>query len=360
VAKSRVAKSRVVKGRVVKGMSRFACLFLISLLCAGCSVAEKPPVPVAMEGVAFHSMPWTVKVSVLPAGTDAIALQAALQNILDDTNAVLSTYQPDTELMRFNRAPIGQWVTVSPMLLRAVQAAVEVSALTDGAYDITVGPLVDLWGFGPKAVPERIPDAAEIAAARARVGWRHIGIDEQKSALLRKADIQLDLSSVGEGVAVDALANYLQSRGVTDFMVSVAGCTRVSGHKLDGSRWVIAIEEPDGSGRPRQILALTQQAMSSSGSYRNYHEIDGKRYSHTIDPVTGAPITHRGVSVSVIAADSDNTRADALATAFNVLGPDRGMVLAEREKLPVYYIEHTDDGDRVRYTEAMKAYLPTH
>lgn len=339
-------------------MFRYVCLVLTSLLFAGCSVSEAPKDPVTMSGVAFNSMPWTAKVSALPAGTDAVAMQAALQKILDDTNAVLSTYQPDTELMRFNRVPVGQWVTVSPMLLRAVETAVGVSAMTEGAYDITVGPLVNLWGFGPQAVPERIPDAAQVTAARARIGWQHIGIDRSKGVLMRKADIQLDLSSVGEGVAVDALTAYLQSRGITDYMVSVAGCTRVSGNKPDGSHWVIAIEEPDGSGRPRQILALTQQAISSSGSYRNYHEIDGKRYSHTIDPATGAPITHRGVSVSVIAPDGNNTRADALATAFNVLGPDRGLVLAEREKLAVYYIEHTDEGTRVRYTQAMKAWLP--
>lgn len=341
-------------------MTRLLCILLISLLFAGCSVSETPKAPVTVEGVAFHSMPWTVKVSTLPAGTDAPALQSALQKILDDTNAVLSTYQPDTELMRFNAAPVGQWVAVSPMLLRAVQTAVEVSALTDGAYDITVGPLVDLWGFGPQAVPERIPAAAQIAATRARVGWQHIGIDTGKRALMRKADIQLDLSSVGEGVAVDALAGFLQSSGVHDYMISVAGCTRISGHKPDGSRWVIAIEQPDGSGRPQQVLALTEQAISTSGSYRNYHEIGGKRYSHTIDPATGAPITHRGVSVSVIAVDGNNTRADALATALNVLGPVKGLVLAEREKLPVYYIEHTDGGSRVRYTDAMKAWLPEH
>lgn len=341
-------------------MTRVLCILLSSLFFAGCSVSEKPQPPVAVSGVAFFSMPWQVKLAALPPGTDAVALQAALQKILDDTNAVLSTYQPDTELMRFNRAPVGEWVTVSPMLLHTVQVAVEVSALTAGAYDVTVGPLVDLWGFGPEAVPERVPSAAAIVAARARVGWQHIGIDAQKGALMRKADIQLDLSSVGEGVAVDALADYLQSRGVQDYMVSVAGCTRVSGMKPDGSHWVIAIEEPDGSGRPKQVLALTRQAVSTSGSYRNYHEVDGKRYSHTIDPATGAPITHHGVSVSVITADSNNTRADALATAFDVLGPERSLVLAEHEKLPVYYIEHTDSGDQVRYTQAMKAFLPTH
>ena len=293
-------------------MLRFLGVALISLLIAGCSISEPPRTSVTAQGVAFYSMPWTVKVSALPDGVTADVWQKDLQKVLDDANRVLSTYQPDTELMRFNAAPVGQWVTVSPMLLRAVQTAVEVSALTNGAYDITVGPLVDLWGFGPKAVPERVPDAAQIAQTRARVGWQHIGIDASKSALMRKADIQLDLSSVGEGVAVDALVAFVQAKGVQDFMVSVAGCTRINGFKPDGSRWVIAIEKPDGSGQPQQILALTEQAISTSGSYRNYHEIDGRRYSHTIDPATGAPITHHGVSVSVIAADGNTTRADAL------------------------------------------------
>lgn len=339
-------------------MIRFVRVLLTSLLIAGCSVSEKPQAPVVAGGVAFYSMPWTVKVSALPAGVSVEAWQADLQKVLDDANRVLSTYQPDTELMRFNAAPVGQWVTVSPMLFRAVQTAVEVSALTGGAYDITVGPLVDLWGFGPKAVPEKIPDAAQIAAARTRIGWQHIGMDAGKSALMRKADIQLDLSSVGEGVAVDALVARLQSQGVKDFLVSVAGCTRVGGHKPDGSRWVIAIEQPDGSGRPQQVLALTEQAISTSGSYRNYHEIEGRRYSHTIDPSTGAPITHHGVSVSVIAVDGNNTRADALATALNVLGPGKGLALAQQENIPAWFMEHAETGLQVQYTQAMQAWLP--
>lgn len=339
-------------------MIRFVCVLLISLLFAGCSVSEPAKEPVTMGGVAFHSMPWTVKVASLPSGTTADALQADLQGVLDDVNKVLSTYQPDTELMRFNAAPVGQWVTVSPMLLKSVQTALEVSALSNGAYDVTVGPLVDLWGFGPKAVPERIPDAAQLAAVRARVGWQHIGIDAVKGVLMRKADVQLDLSSVGEGVAVDALVARLLAKGVKDYMVSVAGCTRVAGYKPDGTRWVIAIEQPDGSGRPQQVLALTEQAISTSGSYRNYHEIDGKRYSHTIDPSTGAPITHRGVSVSVIAPDGNNTRADALATALNVLGPEKGLALAEKENIPAWFMAHSEQGLQVTYTKAMATWLP--
>lgn len=339
-------------------MTRLLRAFLLGVLVAGCAPSEPPPPPVAVAGIAFHSIPWTVKVSALPAGKTAAALGAELQSVLDQANGVLSTYQADTELMRFNAAPVGRWVPVSPMLLRAVQAAVAVSARSGGAYDVTVGPLVDLWGFGPRAVPERVPDAAAIAAARARVGWWQIGIDAGAGALQRKADIQLDLSSVGEGVAVDALVAHLHAAGIRDFLVSVAGCTRVSGHKPDGSRWVVAIEEPDGSGRPRQVLALREQAVSTSGSYRNYHEIDGRRFSHTIDPATGAPITHHGVSVSVVDADGDTTRADAWATALNVLGPEKGMALARRDHIAAYFMEHTAQGLRITYTPAMQAWLP--
>lgn len=338
-------------------MTRMLRAFLLVFLVAGCSPFGPPPAPVAMAGIAFHSIPWTVKVSALPEGKTSAALRADLQAVLDRTNGVLSTYQADTELMRFNAAPVGRWVTVSPMLLRAVQAAVAVSARSDGAYDVTVGPLVDLWGFGPRAVPERVPDAATVAAARARVGWWQIEVDAGHRALRRKADIQLDLSSVGEGVAVDALVAHLHAAGIRDFLVSVAGCTRVSGHKPDGSRWVVAIEEPDGSGRPRQVLELREQAISTSGSYRNFHEIGGRRFSHTIDPATGAPITHHGVSVSVVDVDGDTTRADAWATALNVLGPEKGMALARRDNIAAYFMEHTEGGLRVYYTPAMRAWL---
>ncbi|MFN3585905.1 MAG: FAD:protein FMN transferase [Moraxellaceae bacterium] len=332
-------------------------VFLTLCVIAGCSSPEAPKAPVAASGIAFHSMQWQVKVSALPEGMDQAALASGLQGVLDEANAVLSTYQPDTELMRFNRAPGGEWVSVSPMLFSAVQTALEVSALTAGAYDITVGPLVNLWGFGPDAVPVKGPDVAALNAARARVGWQHIGVDAEKRALRRLADVQLDLSSLGEGVAVDAMAEWLETRGIKDFMVSVAGCTRVRGVKPDGQRWVIAIERADGSGQPERILALADNAVSTSGSYRNYHEIDGQRYSHTLDARTGMPITHRGVSASVIAADGNTTRADALATAFNVLGPEAGLALAARENIPVFYIERGEQGEQLRYTTAFSTFL---
>lgn len=331
---------------------------LLLLLLGACS--RLPPEPVAVEGVAYYSMPWSVKVAALPSGMSRNELQQQLQAVLDDTNRVLSTYQPDTELMRFNRAPVGSWVPVSPTLFRAVATAQQVSKLSDGAYDVTVAPLVNLWGFGPEARPEKVPDERAIQAARARVGWQHVALDSKTPALKRVRDVSLDLSSLGEGLGADRMAEWLEQHGVHDYMSAVAGSIRVSGKRPGGKPWVLAIETPDASGQPQRVLAMQDRAMSTSGSYRNYFERDGQRYSHTIDPATGRPITHRGVSVTVVAAaGEDDTYADALATAFNVLGPDAGLELAEKQKLAVFYIEKDGAGFRERWSSAFTPFLST-
>lgn len=330
-------------------------LMLNSLLLAGCSLFEKPE-PVVLSGIAFHSMTWTVKFPALPEGKAAATAHAELQQLLDAANAALSTYQDDTELMRFNRSPAGQWVTVSPLLFNAVREAQAVSVATGGRYDVTVGPLVSLWGFGPDAVPVRTPDAAAIAAARARVGYQKVMLDASRPAMKHESGVQMDLSSVGEGVAVDALAARLEAWGVRDYLVSVAGCSRARGKRPDGRDWVLAIEKPDGSGNVQQVLRLGSRSLSTSGSYRNYREIEGLRYSHTIDPGTGQPIRHKGVSVSVVSSEA--TRADAWATALNVLGPDEGHALAEARQIPAYFIYHSDKGPQVRHTTAFRPFLP--
>lgn len=336
-------------------------LLTAALLSAGCALLTRPEAmkdPVTLAGVAYYSMPWQVKVARLPEGMSEQALQRMLQTRLDVANSVLSTYQPDTELMRFNRAPVGDWVSVSPLLLRAVTRALQVSQASAGRYDITVAPLVNLWGFGPGGRRDRVPGEAEIAAARARVGWQHLDVDVAGSALRRRQAVSLDLSSVGEGVAVDDLAQALTALGVQDYLVSVAGSLRSHGLRPDGKPWRLAIERPDGSGQVEQVLTLRQGAISTSGSYRNYFERDGVRYSHTIDPASGRPISHRGVSVTVVFPDGeDDTLADAWATALNVLGPDAGLALAEVQGLAVYYIERSDTGFHARHSTAFRPYL---
>lgn len=337
---------------------RFFGVILASLLLPACAFFT-PKTPVSFAGIAYNSMPWSVKIDALPTTVSAAALQQQLQQTLDNANTVLSTYQPDTELMRFNGAPVGAWQPVSPTLYQAVITALQVSAASNGVYDVTVAPLIDLWGFGAKAVPVKTPTADQIRQAQAQIGWRWIGVDPVQRQLQRQRDISLNLSSLGEGVGVDLLQAELQQRGVQSYMVSVAGTLRVKGRKADGSPWRIAVEKPDGSGLPERVLALGQDdiAVSTSGSYRNYHEIDGVRYSHTIDPRTGQPISHKGISVTVIARGQSAALTDAWATALNALGPDEGYTLALQRQMAVYYLVKSGQGFTEKYTPAFKAFM---
>lgn len=336
---------------------RLGLAALLLALLAGCS--RQAPEPVVLGGVAYHSMNWQARVATLPEGMTATALQARLQSRLDAVNAVLSTYQPDTELMRLNAAPAGDWQPVGPLLGRTLQRALKISAATDGIYDVTVAPLVNLWGFGPGARPRAVPSEADIRRARAAVGWRHVELATDAARVRKFRQVVLDLSSVGEGAGVDDLAATLESLGVRDYLVGVAGSLRSLGRRPDGRPWQLAIEQPDGSGRPAQLLDLPAGgAISTSGSYRNYFEADGVRYSHTIDPSTGRPITHRGVSVTVVSPDpADVTLADAWATALNVLGPEHGLALAETRGIAAYFIERTDDGFRSHHSSAFEPFL---
>lgn len=349
-----------------------ASLGLAVLLLAGCAgrpmsspppaapavAPEVAPAPVTLGGIAFHTLQWQVRLDGLPPGRDAAALHRDLQAALDAVDARLSTYRDDSELMRFNAAPVGEWRALSPALLEALGLAAEVSRLSGGAYDATVGPLVELWGFGATPAPVLQPTAEAIAAARARVGWDRIELDPARGRARRLADVRLDLSSLGEGEGVAALAAVLERAGVRDYLARVAGTSRQRGQRPGGGAWILAIERPDGSGRPGRTLAVTDSVVSTSGSYRNVRVLGGTPFSHTLDPATGYPVRHAGVSVTVVLpAAAGPARADALATALNVLGPERGLALAAREGLAVLYVERHGDGLRERWSTAF-ASLP--
>lgn len=337
---------------------RYFLSFMVYFCISSCSLFP-PKEPITFSGIAYYSMPWSVKIDALPKDVSAPKLQQELQETLDKANNVLSTYQPDTELMRFNRAPIGEWQTASPMLFDAVNTAVTVSQKTQGVYDVTVAPLVNLWGFGAQAVPNKIPSAEQIQAAKAKVGWQHIGLDNTAHKLQRQTDVELNLSSLGEGVGVDALEKVLAQHGIQNYMISVAGTLRTQGQKLDGSAWRIAIEKPDGSGLPERVLNLGTNvtAISTSGAYRNYHEIDGVRYSHTIDPRTGKPISHKTVSVTVVLPKQASQLADAWATALNALGAEEGYTVAVNNHIPAYYLVKTEQGFSEKYTPMFQPFL---
>lgn len=332
---------------------------VLTTLCLGMMlVACQTPPPVEMKGVAFYSMQWHVRLASLPEGLSKEEVERALQKEIDAVNDSLSTYQETSEISRINRSQGASPVPLSPLFMQAIGTALKVSEASRGVYDVTVGPLVDLWGFGPKGRIDHAPDDTAIGLARKHVGWQLLRVDAKSSTLSRPQGVRLDLSSVGEGLAVDRMVGWLEARGIRDYMVSVAGSFRVRGNRPDGERWRVGIEKPDGSGLPQQVVAAENTAISTSGAYRNYFEENGVRYSHTIDPRTGRPITHRGVSVTVIVpGNTDCTLADAWATALNAMGPDEGLALAEQQGIAAFFIEKTNDGFRERMTSSFKPYL---
>jgi thiamine biosynthesis lipoprotein len=219
----------------------------------------------------------------------------------------------------------------------AVADALSISELTGGAFDITVGPVVDLWGFGPEGSRSEPPEASMIAAARERVGYGRVAADCKRPALRKdRGDVRIDLSAYAKGFAVDRVAELLDAQGMTDYMVEIGGELRARGRSESGGPWRIAIESPTASGgHVQRIIEPGVAGMATSGDYRNYFEVGERRYSHTIDPRLGAPVSHDLAAVTVV--DEKAAFADAMATALLVLGPGEGMRLAERQGLAVYF-----------------------
>ncbi|MBC53615.1 MAG: hypothetical protein CMQ34_07225 [Gammaproteobacteria bacterium] len=276
---------------------------------------------------------------------------------------LMSTYAPDSELSRFNRAPVGQWVDISAELADVMMQAQAISELTDGYFDVTVGPLVDRWGFGPvQEMPgsSRIPTDAEVQQLRGQVGFHHLDVSSQPPRLRKRHDVRVDLSAIAKGYGADVVADYLDSVGLDSYFIEIGGELRLRGRKPDGSSWVPAIERPS-QGAPvvHDIIVVDGQsiAVAGSGDYRNYFEQDGVRFSHEIDPFTGRPVTHDLAAVYVITETA--AEADALATAFMVMGVDRAYQLSQRLDLAAYFITKRsgDDGFDSRYTSQFANFL---
>ena len=285
-------------------------------------------------------------------------LQDQIGAVIDQLDRSMSTYKPDSELNQLNRHPVGQPFAVSPELLEVLLLARQIYTVSDGAFDPTVGPLVDLWGFGPNITDDRVPTEAEITALSARVGFDAIDIDIDRAgaAVSKTADVALDLSAIAKGYVVDRLAELLLELGVDNFMVEVGGELRLSGSNASGQRWKIAVEVPAlVQGNIQRVLLLTDTGLATSGDYRNYFERDGVRYSHTIDPRNGYPITHNLASVTVLASTA--AEADAFATGFMVLGEAETLRIAEAQGLPVFLLVKDADGFKEYYTSNFKPYL---
>lgn len=279
------------------------------------------------------------------------ALKADVEGLLAEVDKQMSTWRADSDLSQFNRLPAGSCRAMPAAVLDLVRFGEQLAADSDGAFDLTIEPLLDLWGFGPQSRGEQVPTAGEIAEVRQRTGHHHLRIDGVQ--LCKDAAIQLDLNSIAAGYTVDRLAARLAELGVHSYLLDVTGELKAAGHKPDGSAWRIAIEAPrDDRQVAQRVLPLDGLGVSTSGDYRNYFEREGKRYSHTLDPQTGSPISHRLASVTVV--DTQTLRADGLSTLLMVLGPERGFAFAEREQLAALFVTRTDQGFVSRATPAFE------
>jgi thiamine biosynthesis lipoprotein len=305
--------------------------------------------PAGPTGHEFHGLAmgttWMVKVVSDPLDeARSSAIENAVLEDLDAINSLMSHYLSRSELSRFNDRTATTPVPVSPEMLEVFRQALEIGELTGGALDVTVGPLVDAWGFGPPGRATEPPADEEIARLLEATGHEHLEIDAENGTL-RKTEpgLQCNLSSIAKGYTVDRIARSLQEIGLTDFMVEVGGEIRVLGLNEERGFWRLAVERPQSEGRAvHRVVELTEGAMATSGDYRNWYEVEGRRVSHILDPRTGRPIEHRLASVTVV--DDTCTRADALATALFVLGPENGFALAEESDLAALFLVRLEDG----------------
>ena len=322
--------------------------------------------------------------------TEAGVFQA-ITSALDSINQSMSTYIPDSELMQLNRAPLHQPVTVSKDLFTNVAQAQHVSELSGGAYDVTAGALVNLWGFGSvsgdsgdsgdsatseeqTALPEQVtehsqaafmdwmakggvakaPTKEQIALAKQKTGFKSLILDDKNRTITKTKPVFIDLSSIAKGYGVDKVAQAIESLGVTSYMVEVGGEIRLRGKKPNGQPWKIAVREPVLENRINTIVTADNKAIATSGDYLNYYEVNGVHFSHLIDARTGYPEQHRLASVAVIA--NETSLADAYATMLMVLGDEKGIALAERQNIDAYFIYHTDKGFASKSTGNFDSY----
>jgi FAD:protein FMN transferase len=332
-------------------------LLLGALGTAALAACQRPGSPAATQRLHLtgETMGSNFNVKLDPAGHPAERLQAAVHAALQSVDARMSMYRPESELSGFNGAGAGVPVPLSAELFAVLAAAQDISRWSGGAFDVTVAPAVETWGFGVNK-QRRVPAAEQVVLQRGKVDWRALDLDPvHRTASKGRQGLQVDLGGIAKGYGVDAVANSLDGLGVAHYMIEVGGEVRTKGLNAASQPWQIGIEEPDAAPqRARHIVPLTGRAMATSGDYRIYFEEGGRRYSHEIDPTTAAPIAHRLCSVTVVADDC--MRADGLATALIVLGPERGFELAERSGVAAQFIERAAPG---RYSDRMTSAFAT-
>lgn len=290
----------------------------------------------ALSGPAMGGR-WTAVLYAAPA-TDAARLARKLADAVESVERQMSTWRPDSDLMRLNRAPVGTWLAIPADLAHVLAAALRIGRATEGAFDIGVGAAVASWGFGAQASasPGPLPGPCTLAVDS-------LDVDEAGARARKRAQTTLDLSGIAKGFGVDAMHRALDGEGVAAWLVGIDGELRAHGRKPDGAPFAVALERPEvGLRAAMGVIALDEAAVATSGDYRHLGEAGGVRFSHTIDPATGAPVRHALASVSVLAATA--MEADAFASALMTLGPERGPALARALRLDALFVTRVGAG----------------
>lgn len=301
---------------------------------------------------------WSVQALVPPAITSALLTQV-IERELELVVQQMSTWRPDSDLSCFNRAAAGSWHVLPSEFMVVLEAARAMAYDSGGAYDASVGPLVNVWGFGPDQERTQqfasIPEPSLLQAARQRCGWQRIELDAQRR-LLQPGGLYLDFSGIAKGYAVDLVATALLQTGCPSYLVEIGGELRGHGVKPDGQPWWVELEQPPTASREAPLMvALHELSIATSGDYQRYFDIDGRRYAHTIDPRSGEPLAHDVVSVTVLHPQC--MVADALATALLVLGAEQGMLFARQRQLAARFLRQVDGRLVESMTPAMTAML---
>jgi thiamine biosynthesis lipoprotein len=326
---------------------RWKVVVMLAGVLAGCGNGD------SMESVGGPTMGSTYSIKyVRHANLPAPAqVRSEVEKILAEVDKQMSTYRSDSDIERFNDLPANRCQKMPASILKLIRVGEQLSEQSEGSYDLTVEPLLDLWGFGPQAREEKVPNAQALAEVRQRVGYQHLRIEGDQ--LCKDAAVEVDFNSIAAGYAVDTIAAKLDAMGIHNYLAEATGELKAAGKKLDGSPWRIALEQPrDDQQVAERIIAVDGYGVSTSGDYRNYFLQDGRRYSHTFDAHTGTPVSHTLASVTVIHPSA--LMADGLSTLLLILGPERGWDYAETHNIGAFFVIRADTGFVIRTNQAFE------
>ena len=333
-------------------------LILLGLIFVIASCNDKADIRDKNEYHQFigFTMGTTYQITIESTLDEQINLKKKIDARLIEINQLMSTYIKKSELSLFNQNQTDICIPMSSENLFVIKSSNEVSEQTNGKFDITLDPLIKEWGFDSKETNQKIPDEETISTLLKEIGFSKIVIKENCISKKNKS-LSINLSAIAKGYGVDQIANLINNAGVQNYLVEIGGETASKGLNSKSKSWLLAIEAPIEEARQIQkVFNPLGLGVATSGNYRNYFEKDGKRYSHTIDPTTGSPITHNLASVTVL--HQQTMMADAYATAFLVMGVDESLAFAETNKLAIYLLIKTKDSFIERYSSKFLEHLP--